>query len=76
MHNTHHAATNVIDHDGDIDIMPLLALIPSDLQRFQTASGKIYSQGSSKSKVQIIQSLCGNKCNETNGMQELLVSAE
>ncbi|KAK6042504.1 stearoyl-CoA 9-desaturase [Cooperia oncophora] len=34
-HNTHHAATNMIDHDGDIDLMPLVALIPGDLTRFK-----------------------------------------
>ncbi|XGW32123.1 hypothetical protein V3C99_010365 [Haemonchus contortus] len=34
-HNTHHAATNMIDHDGDIDLMPLVALIPRDLSRFK-----------------------------------------
>ncbi|KAK6032186.1 hypothetical protein OSTOST_01640, partial [Ostertagia ostertagi] len=34
-HNTHHAATNMIDHDGDIDLMPLVALIPGDLSRFK-----------------------------------------
>ncbi|KJH47188.1 stearoyl-CoA 9-desaturase [Dictyocaulus viviparus] len=32
-HNTHHAVTNMIDHDGDIDLSPLLALVPSDLSR-------------------------------------------
>lgn len=30
-HNMHHAATNVIGRDGDIDLMPLWAVVPSDL---------------------------------------------
>lgn len=31
-HNMHHAATNVIGRDGDIDLMPLWAIVPSHLQ--------------------------------------------
>ncbi|PAV81456.1 hypothetical protein WR25_22276 [Diploscapter pachys] len=34
-HNTHHAATNVVEHDGDIDLSPLFALIPSDLFKYK-----------------------------------------
>lgn len=34
-HNTHHAATNVIDHDGDIDLAPLIAFIPADLKKYK-----------------------------------------
>lgn len=34
-HNTHHAATNLIDHDGDINLVPVIALIPGDLARFK-----------------------------------------
>ncbi|GMR48427.1 hypothetical protein PMAYCL1PPCAC_18622, partial [Pristionchus mayeri] len=34
-HNTHHAATNIIDQDGDIDLVPLFSLIPSDLQKYK-----------------------------------------
>uniref|UniRef100_A0A915Q835 Fatty acid desaturase domain-containing protein n=1 Tax=Setaria digitata TaxID=48799 RepID=A0A915Q835_9BILA len=31
-HNMHHAATNVIGRDGDIDLVPFWAVVPSDLQ--------------------------------------------
>lgn len=31
-HNMHHAATNVVGRDGDIDLMPFWAVVPSDLQ--------------------------------------------
>ncbi|MCP9266256.1 Delta(5) fatty acid desaturase fat-4 [Dirofilaria immitis] len=31
-HNMHHAATNVIGRDGDIDLLPFWAVVPSDLQ--------------------------------------------
>ncbi|VDM62714.1 unnamed protein product [Angiostrongylus costaricensis] len=34
-HNTHHAATNIIDRDRDIDLFPLLALIPSDILKYK-----------------------------------------
>uniref|UniRef100_A0A914H6T5 Fatty acid desaturase domain-containing protein n=1 Tax=Globodera rostochiensis TaxID=31243 RepID=A0A914H6T5_GLORO len=34
-HNTHHAATNIIDRDGDIDLAPLLALVPADLGKYK-----------------------------------------
>ncbi|CAI2350166.1 unnamed protein product [Caenorhabditis sp. 36 PRJEB53466] len=34
-HNTHHAATNMIDHDGDIDLAPLFAFIPGDLCKYK-----------------------------------------
>uniref|UniRef100_A0A7E5A188 FA_desaturase domain-containing protein n=1 Tax=Panagrellus redivivus TaxID=6233 RepID=A0A7E5A188_PANRE len=34
-HNTHHAATNVIDQDGDIDLAPFLALVPDDLKKYR-----------------------------------------
>lgn len=34
-HNTHHAATNIIDHDGDIDLAPLIAFIPEDLAKYK-----------------------------------------
>jgi fatty acid desaturase len=32
-HNTHHAATNIIEQDGDIDLAPLIALVPDDLAK-------------------------------------------
>lgn len=28
----HHAATNIIGRDGDIDLMPFWAVVPSDLE--------------------------------------------
>uniref|UniRef100_A0A0R3S3N1 FA_desaturase domain-containing protein n=1 Tax=Elaeophora elaphi TaxID=1147741 RepID=A0A0R3S3N1_9BILA len=34
-HNMHHAATNIIGRDGDIDLMPFWAVVPSDLQQMQ-----------------------------------------
>ncbi|KAL3084579.1 hypothetical protein niasHT_035653 [Heterodera trifolii] len=34
-HNTHHAATNIIDRDGDIDLAPLLAIVPADLGKYK-----------------------------------------
>lgn len=34
-HNTHHAATNIIDQDGDIDLAPLVALVPSDIRKYK-----------------------------------------
>ncbi|KIH69082.1 stearoyl-CoA 9-desaturase [Ancylostoma duodenale] len=34
-HNTHHAATNLIDHDGDINLAPLFAFVPADLSRYK-----------------------------------------
>uniref|UniRef100_A0A914WC67 Cytochrome b5 heme-binding domain-containing protein n=1 Tax=Plectus sambesii TaxID=2011161 RepID=A0A914WC67_9BILA len=34
-HNTHHAATNIIDHDGDIDLTPLMAFVPDDLKKYK-----------------------------------------
>ncbi|CAJ0601473.1 unnamed protein product [Cylicocyclus nassatus] len=34
-HNTHHAATNLIDHDGDINLAPLFAFIPADLSKYK-----------------------------------------
>lgn len=34
-HNTHHAATNIVDQDGDIDLVPLFSLIPSDLMKYK-----------------------------------------
>lgn len=39
-HNTHHAATNVIDHDGDIDLAPLFAFIPGDLCKYKASFEK------------------------------------
>ncbi|EFP04810.1 CRE-FAT-3 protein [Caenorhabditis remanei] len=39
-HNTHHAATNIIDHDGDIDLAPLFAFIPSDLCKYKASVEK------------------------------------
>ncbi|VDN44470.1 unnamed protein product [Gongylonema pulchrum] len=42
-HNMHHAATNVIGRDGDIDLMPLWAVVPSDLH----ASISVLSMGAS-----------------------------
>ncbi|CAI5449812.1 unnamed protein product [Caenorhabditis angaria] len=40
-HNTHHAATNVIDHDGDIDLAPLFAFIPGDLCKYKASFEKV-----------------------------------
>jgi fatty acid desaturase len=34
-HNTHHAATNIIDQDDDIDLAPLIAMVPDDLKRYK-----------------------------------------
>ncbi|KAK0420684.1 hypothetical protein QR680_014825 [Steinernema hermaphroditum] len=34
-HNTHHAATNCIDQDDDIDLAPLLAMVPDDLKKYK-----------------------------------------
>lgn len=31
-HNLHHAVTNVIGRDGDIDLLPLWAVVPDDLK--------------------------------------------
>ncbi|VDK73642.1 unnamed protein product [Onchocerca ochengi] len=31
-HNMHHAATNIIGRDGDINLLPFWAVVPSDLQ--------------------------------------------
>lgn len=33
-HNAHHAATNILEKDADIDLAPLLALVPVDLQKY------------------------------------------
>ncbi|KAF7640393.1 CRE-FAT-3 protein [Meloidogyne graminicola] len=35
-HNLHHATTNIISRDGDIDLSPLLALVPNDLYKQKT----------------------------------------
>uniref|UniRef100_A0A1I8BTK3 Cytochrome b5 heme-binding domain-containing protein n=1 Tax=Meloidogyne hapla TaxID=6305 RepID=A0A1I8BTK3_MELHA len=35
-HNLHHATTNIISRDGDIDLSPLLALVPDDLIKQKT----------------------------------------
>nr|CAD2176380.1 unnamed protein product [Meloidogyne enterolobii] len=35
-HNLHHATTNIISRDGDIDLAPLLALVPDDLFKQKT----------------------------------------
>ncbi|KAI6181025.1 Stearoyl-CoA 9-desaturase [Aphelenchoides besseyi] len=34
-HNTHHAATNIIEQDGDIDLAPLIAMVPEDLVKYR-----------------------------------------
>ncbi|CAJ0937378.1 unnamed protein product, partial [Mesorhabditis belari] len=34
-HNTHHATTNMIDHDGDIDLAPLITFVPADLLKYK-----------------------------------------
>ncbi|MCP9266255.1 Delta(6)-fatty-acid desaturase fat-3 [Dirofilaria immitis] len=34
-HNTHHAATNIVGQDGDIDLAPLLAFVPDDLKKYK-----------------------------------------
>ncbi|GMT24915.1 hypothetical protein PFISCL1PPCAC_16212, partial [Pristionchus fissidentatus] len=39
-HNTHHAATNIVDQDGDIDLVPLFSLIPSDLKKYKESIEK------------------------------------
>ncbi|VDN03235.1 unnamed protein product [Thelazia callipaeda] len=36
-HNMHHATTNVIGRDGDINLMPFWAVIPSDLLELQNS---------------------------------------
>jgi fatty acid desaturase len=37
-HNVHHAATNVVGRDGDLDLMPFWATVASDLKFAQHAS--------------------------------------
>jgi len=34
-HNIHHAATNIVDQDGDIDLAPLIAMVPSDIRKYR-----------------------------------------
>jgi delta8-fatty-acid desaturase len=34
-HNEHHAATNIIEQDGDINLAPLIALVPDDLAKYK-----------------------------------------
>ncbi|TKR64471.1 hypothetical protein L596_024997 [Steinernema carpocapsae] len=34
-HNNHHAATNVVDQDDDIDLAPLIAMVPDDLKKYK-----------------------------------------
>jgi delta8-fatty-acid desaturase len=34
-HNNHHAATNIIDMDDDIDLSPLFAFVPDDLRKYR-----------------------------------------
>ncbi|GMT23456.1 hypothetical protein PFISCL1PPCAC_14753, partial [Pristionchus fissidentatus] len=34
-HNTHHAATNVVDQDGDIEVVPLFSFIRADLLKYK-----------------------------------------
>jgi fatty acid desaturase len=50
-HNVHHAATNVEGRDGDIDLMPLWATVPSDLNvsyyNIQT-SGHLFFRNSTR----------------------------
>uniref|UniRef100_A0A1I8ALK2 FA_desaturase domain-containing protein n=1 Tax=Steinernema glaseri TaxID=37863 RepID=A0A1I8ALK2_9BILA len=36
-HNVHHAATNVVGRDGDLDLMPLWATVASDLKLMDTS---------------------------------------
>ncbi|CEF70976.1 Fads2 protein [Strongyloides ratti] len=40
-HNTHHAATNIIDHDTDIDLTPLVAFVPKQLKYFKQPIEKL-----------------------------------
>uniref|UniRef100_A0AC35U4G7 FA_desaturase domain-containing protein n=1 Tax=Rhabditophanes sp. KR3021 TaxID=114890 RepID=A0AC35U4G7_9BILA len=40
-HNTHHAATNIVDHDTDIDLTPLIAMVPSQLKQFKQPIEKL-----------------------------------
>uniref|UniRef100_A0A0N4ZHN9 FA_desaturase domain-containing protein n=1 Tax=Parastrongyloides trichosuri TaxID=131310 RepID=A0A0N4ZHN9_PARTI len=40
-HNTHHAATNIIDHDTDIDLTPLVAFVPKQLKNFKQPLEKL-----------------------------------
>jgi len=41
-HNIHHAATNVVGRDGDIDLMPLWATVPSDLKQMDDSTWTSY----------------------------------
>ena len=40
-HNEHHAATNIVDQDGDIDLAPLIAMVPSDLRKYKEPLQKL-----------------------------------
>ncbi|KAI1713953.1 fatty acid desaturase domain-containing protein [Ditylenchus destructor] len=41
-HNVHHAATNVVGRDGDLDLMPLWATVASDLSQLIDKSVMVY----------------------------------
>ncbi|KAK6109817.1 Fatty acid desaturase family protein [Brugia pahangi] len=43
-HNTHHAATNIVGQDGDIDLAPLLAFVPDDLKKYKSLFEQIISK--------------------------------
>uniref|UniRef100_A0A915Q890 Fatty acid desaturase domain-containing protein n=1 Tax=Setaria digitata TaxID=48799 RepID=A0A915Q890_9BILA len=43
-HNTHHAATNIVGQDGDIDLAPLLAFVPDDLKKYKNLFEHIISK--------------------------------
>ncbi|EFO17699.1 FAT-3 protein [Loa loa] len=43
-HNTHHAATNIVGQDGDIDLAPLLAFVPDDLKKYKTLFDQFISK--------------------------------
>ena len=40
-HNLHHAATNIIERDGDIDLAPLLAMVPDHFGKCKTLLSKL-----------------------------------
>ncbi|KAI1732930.1 fatty acid desaturase domain-containing protein [Ditylenchus destructor] len=40
-HNRHHASTNIIDTDPDIDLAPLVAMVPNDLLKYREPLEKL-----------------------------------
>uniref|UniRef100_A0A2K6VQE0 FA_desaturase domain-containing protein n=1 Tax=Onchocerca volvulus TaxID=6282 RepID=A0A2K6VQE0_ONCVO len=43
-HNTHHAATNIVGQDGDIDLSPLFAFVLDDLKKYKTLFEQLISK--------------------------------